>query len=173
MLNSGMTARRLLAFCVDWLVIAAWGVVLFAAVMASYSGHPPRPSGPWHSEVIGFLAITAPVILYFSLSESSTAQATLGKRALGLHVLAHGGGRVSVGASLLRNCVKFAPWELGHIVANQAFFSTTVVPVWIYLPMALAFLLPVWWVASILFKGYAPYDVVASTHVVRAPRVLA
>ena len=173
MLNSGMTARRLLAFCVDWLVIAVWGVVLFAAVMALHAGHLPRPSSPWHSEVIGFLAMTVPVVLYFSLSECSIAQATLGKRALGLRVLAHGGGRVSVGSSFLRNCVKFLPWELGHIVANQAVLSKVSVPGWVYLPMAFSFLLPAWWVASILIRGYAPYDVVASTRVVRARRVLA
>ncbi|HEX7326237.1 MAG TPA: RDD family protein [Rhodanobacteraceae bacterium] len=173
MLHSGITARRLLAFCVDWLVIAVWGAALFAAVVVLHPGHLPRPGSAWHAEAIGFLAMTVPVVLYFSLAECSSAQATLGKRALGLRVLAHGGGRMSARAAFLRNGVKFAPWELGHVVANQAAFSTVGVPAWAYLPMVFSFLLPAWWVASILVKGRAPYDAVASAQVVRVRHVLA
>lgn len=29
---------------------------------------------------------------------------------------------------------------------------------WAYIPMLLSFLLPLWWVSSILFSGDAPYD---------------
>lgn len=164
--NKSIALRRLLAFGVDWLVIALWAGLLFAAVMIAFSGQPPRPSGPWQSQIIGFVTMTAPVILYFALSESSRAQATPGKRALGLRVVTKSGTRVPVGASILRSCIKFLPWEFGHIVANQAAFSATDLPGGIYLPLALAAILPTWWLASILIRGDAPYDVVAATRVI-------
>ena len=159
--------RRLLAFGVDWLVIVVWAGVLFGVVMTVFSGHPPRPSGPWQSQAIGFAAMTLPVLLYFSLSESSLWQATLGKRALSLRVVYDGVAQAPFSNSLLRNIIKFTPWEMGHIVANQAVFSTSSgVPGWVYVPMLLAFACPVWWVVSIFTRGHAPYDVIASTRVV-------
>lgn len=110
--------------------------------------------------------MTAPVILYFALSESSRAQATLGRRAPGLRVVMKSGTRVPVSAWILRSCIMFLPWECGHIVANQAAFSATDLPGWIYLPLALAAILPTWWLASVLIRVDAPYDVVASTQVI-------
>lgn len=166
-MGRSIAIRRFLAFGVDWLVIALWAGLLFAAVMIIFSGQPPRPSGPWHSQIIGFTVMTIPVVLYFTFSESSRAQATLGKRVFGLRVSTRDQSRLSVGTSFLRNCIKFAPWELGHIVANQAALSTSGITGWVYLPLAFAFILPVWWGISIFVRGYAPYDAIASTRVVR------
>jgi uncharacterized RDD family membrane protein YckC len=50
-------------------------------------------------------------------------RASLGKRALVLVVSQETGGRLSFGSALLRNAVKFTPWEFGHIVTWQSFFS--------------------------------------------------
>ena len=161
-----IAARRFLAFGVDWLVIAVWGGLLFAVVMILFDGQPPRSDGPWQSQVIGLVFMTVPVVLYFAFSEASRFQATLGKRALGLRVVTEAEDRVSFGKSLLRTGIKFAPWELGHLVANQAVFSATEVANWIYLPMALACLLPVYWILCILLRGHAPYDSLTSTRVV-------
>ena len=162
-----LAIRRLVAFAVDWLVIAAWAAMLFGVVMFGFSGHPPRPNGPWQMQVIGFAVMTLPVVLYFTLCESSVWQATLGKRALSLRVVYGRVGRTPFSHSLLRNIIKFLPWEMGHIVANQAFFSTSSgVPAWVYVPMLLAFGCPVWWVVSVFTFGYTPYDVIAHTRVV-------
>ena len=162
-----MAIRRLLAFVVDWLVIVVWAGVLFGVVMLVSSGHPPQPSEPWQSQMIGVIVMTIPVLLYFAICESSVWQATLGKRALSLHVVCGGDAKMSFSRSLLRNVIKFIPWEMGHIVANQAFFSSSSgVAVWVYVPMMLAFACPVWWVVSIFTRGYTPYDVIACTRVV-------
>jgi uncharacterized RDD family membrane protein YckC len=118
-----VAVRRVLAFAIDWLVVVLWGGVVFAAVMIATSGNPPRPENPWSGQVIGLIAMTVPVTLYFALCESSAMRASLGKRMVGLVVTRETGGRLLFGAALLRNGVKFVPWEFGHTVAQQAAFS--------------------------------------------------
>jgi len=151
--------RRVLAFAVDWLVVVMWAGALFGAVMVASDFAPPRPTGAWTAQAIGFLSMTLPVTLYFALCESSPMQATLGKRALGLRVERESGGRLSVGGALLRNAAKFAPWEFGHTVAQQAAYSAEAgFPVWVWIPAAVAAAGPVWWVVTLLTSGRTPYD---------------
>jgi uncharacterized RDD family membrane protein YckC len=108
---------------------------------------------------IGFLSMTLPVLLYFAVSESSHLRGTLGKRTLELRVVAQDGQRLPFGRALLRNGAKFAPWELGHTVAQQAiFWGEAGPPAWVWLPMAASLLGPIWWIAGILVHGRAPYD---------------
>ena len=150
---------RVLAFLVDWLVIAAWGGLLFGLVMLLTGGAPPRLGGPWSAQGIGFLTLTVPVILYFALTESSPARASLGKRALGLVVVRDTGEGLPFPSSLLRTAIKLAPWELGHTMAQHAVWSRDAeVPLWVWVPMAASFLGPVWWAVSIATIGVAPYD---------------
>lgn len=159
--------RRFLAFGIDWLVMAVWAGIIFGIVMLGFSGQPPRLSGPWHSQAVGFLAMTLPIILYFSLFEASSWQATLGKRIMSLRVVDTDSVHTSFSTILLRNIVKFAPWELGHLVANQAIFSSTSsLPAWVYVPMFFAFALPLWWIISIYYRGSSPYDQITNTRIV-------
>ncbi len=138
--------RRVVAFMLDWLVILVWAGMLFESSWQSLEETPGRPSTPWVTQAIGFVSLTLPVVLYFSISESSGHKATFGKRALGLTVIGVAGGIVSFGRSLARSSIKFIPWEFGHIVANQAAFSGDAeLPTWVYGPMAVAFLVPLWW----------------------------
>ena len=151
--------RRFLAFGIDWLVMAAWAGLLFGIVMLSFSGQPPKPSGPWRMQAVGFLSMTLPIVFYFSICEASVWQATIGKRILSLRVAGSDENRVAFSRILLRNAVKFAPWELGHLVANQAIFSTaSAMPVWIYVLMVLSLVIPLWWIISIYLHGESPYD---------------
>ena len=151
--------RRFLAFGIDWLVIVVWAGALFGIVMLGYSGQPPSPSGPWIGQAIGFVSMTLPVIFYFSICETSAWKATLGKRILSLRVAGSRTDRMPFSRILLRNLVKFAPWELGHLVAQQAIFSSSSsIPNWVFAPMVLAFIIPLWWVISIYVRGDSPYD---------------
>jgi uncharacterized RDD family membrane protein YckC len=160
--------RRVFAFMVDWLLILAWAGTLFGIVMGATGGNPGRPINPWIAQAIGFISMTVPVVLYFAILESSRRKATLGKKALGLVVIGVAGDHTSLGKSLVRSSIKFLPWEFGHIVANQAAFSGDAgVALWVYGPMTLALVLPLWWIVSIFSTGQAPYDRVSSTHVVR------
>ncbi len=151
--------RRVLAFAIDWLVVALWAAALFGAVMVASDFHPPRPAGAWTAQMVGFVTMTLPVTLYFALCESSPMQATLGKRALGLRVESGSGERLSVGTAVLRNAAKFAPWEFGHTVAQQAVYSGEGgFPAWVWVPAAVAAAGPVWWLAMLFTSGRTPYD---------------
>lgn len=166
-----VVVRRLLAFSLDWVVMAAWGTLLFGAVTIATGGDPPRPSGPWTAQGIGFLTMTLPVVLYFALSESSAWRGSLGKRALGLAVSQETGGRLPFGRALLRSSVKLAPWEIGHLVAQQAAFSGEGgFSGWVWGPVALAFLGPAWWLGALAARGRTPYDRWSRSRVGRSPR---
>jgi uncharacterized RDD family membrane protein YckC len=168
--------RRLAAFAVDYLAIAAYIGLLTAAgagVRAAFSlevGMPATLRERLMAHLIGLLTLTLPVTLYFALFEGSARQATPGKGALGLRVQTSAGMRASRSRALARTAVKFVPWELAH----TALWHT---PGWPLQPeptllhgMAYAgsLLLATWYVAS-LFLGErrTPYDRVAGTHVVR------
>jgi uncharacterized RDD family membrane protein YckC len=144
---------------VDWCVVALWGGAVFGATFVATGGSFGRPSTPWRAQALGFLTMTAPVALYFAFCESSTARASIGKRALGLVVRTGLDGKPSFRVALLRNAIKFSPWECGHLVAQQAIYSGDggFAP-WVWAPAAVAFLGPVWWIASIVATGVAPYD---------------
>ena len=162
--------RRLLAFAVDWFVLVLWGGVIFGAVMIATGGNPPQPESPWTGQAMSLLTMTVPFTLYFALCESSAMQASLGKRTLGLVVSRETGGRLSFGSALLRNAVKFSPWEFGHTVAWQAVFSGEGgFPAWIWGPATIAFVVPVWWLVAIIAAGRTPYDRWASARVGRLP----
>ena len=154
-----IAVRRLLAFAMDWLVVVLWGGVLFGAVMIATKGNPPQPENPWQAQGIGFLTMTLPVTLYFALCESSAMRASLGKRVLGLIVSRETGGRLAFRSALLRNAVKFVPWEFGHTVAQQAAFSGEGgFPAWVLGPAIVALVGPLWWLVAIVVTGRTPYD---------------
>jgi uncharacterized RDD family membrane protein YckC len=69
------------------------------------------------------LLITLPVTLYFALGESSTWQATWGKRRQRLTVIGLTGARLSRTQALVRTVLKFIPWELAHTCIWQIRFA--------------------------------------------------
>jgi len=80
------------------------------------------------------------------------------------------GGRLSFGPALLRNAVKFTPWEFGHTVVWQAVFSGEEgFPAWVWGPVTIAFVGPVWWLVAIITAGRTPYDRWASARVGKLP----
>lgn len=153
---------------IDWCVIALWGGALFAGAMLATGGEPSQPSNPWVAQGIGFLAMTLPVVLYFTLCECSRWQATLGKRILALRVTDIDGQRLPLRCALLRNAIKFAPWEAGHIVAQQAAFSGDAdLPPWVWAPATVSFVGPLVWVITMFTAGRTPYDRWSGAQVIR------
>ena len=150
---------RVLAYLVDWLLLVVWAGAVFGTVMLFSNGDPPRPSGPWHAQLIGFIAMTVPFTLYFTLSECSRIRASIGKRAAGLVVLRRSGEPLSFWRALSRSAVKFIPWELGHTVAQQAFYSgEDGLPTWVYGPLIVSAGATLWWTATLAFGNELPYD---------------
>ena len=116
--SSGSAWRRLAAFGLDYLVIAAYVVVLTlvsVTVTSQLSGpNPQSRTHPWLFDLLAFATLVLPVVLYFALSEASRYQSTWGKRRMGLVAITIGGQRLSTGRSLARSVVKFLPWQLAH-----------------------------------------------------------
>jgi uncharacterized RDD family membrane protein YckC len=139
------------------MVIVAWGGVLFGAVVLASGGIPGEPLGPWTGQAIGLVAMTLPVLLYFAACESRL-RATLGKRVLGLAVVARDGGRAGFGRTVARNGIKLAPWELGHLATHHFLAAGDAVPPWLWLASVGSMLGPAWWIVAILLRGEAPYD---------------
>ena len=170
--SPSIAIQRILAFGADWLVILVWAGLIFGVVMAVTAGNPERLSSPWISQTMGFVLMTLPVVLCFAVLESSVQQATLGKRVFGLMVIDQTGQRTSFGCALFRNAIKFAPWESGHIVANQFVFSDDAeIATWVYGPMVISFIFPLWWIVSIFSTGRTPYDRASCTQVVHTHQV--
>ncbi len=68
----------------------------------------------WATLLLNF---SFPTWVYFTVSDSSAAGATLGKRCLGLRVSRHDNGRLGAMQALGRTAVKLLPWELVHLAA--------------------------------------------------------
>ncbi len=108
--------RRLPAFLIDWAIIVKTDHLYW--IQHATNGHSRSryynltPGG----ELIGFLLGAA----YFIPQESSSRQATLGKRALRLQVTDYAGGRISVGRATGRYFAKILSAFLlfiGYIMA--------------------------------------------------------
>jgi uncharacterized RDD family membrane protein YckC len=157
--NRRLAVRRIAAFMLDWLVILVWAGVLFTIVLIASGGEVRAPSGPWRAQLLGFLTMTLPVAAYFTLCEASKFRGTPGKKAVGLRVVGADGQRLGLGAAVVRNLVKFLPWEFGHLVAQQAVFSTeSGMPGWIVPVMVVAYGGPLLWLIELFRAGRTPYD---------------
>lgn len=108
---------RICAFLLDYLVIAAYGILLgIVSFLLQPVLLPLFTASPLSGQITGFFLITLPVTLYFAICESSKWQATWGKRRMGIQVIDRDGNRPRLGRSLVRATVKFIPWELAHFV---------------------------------------------------------
>jgi len=138
-----------LAFAVDYLVIAAYLVVLLVASLAIMASNLVPAwatlwSSAWSAELTQSVLLTLPVVFYFALFESSPGGATLGKRALRIRVRAADGQRLGLDRALLRSVVKFLPWELAHFTIWHLVYATAShrnPPTWTALTLATVYLL--------------------------------
>lgn len=170
--------RRLAALGLDYLVILGWMAVLAAgSLVIRVAVGPPDvlgALGPIGAQVVFFALLTLPVGLYLFLSESGPAQATWGKRRMGLIVTSDDGARPNHGQVAVRTAVKLLPWELAHafIWQMQAVFYRegydAAVPVWVIVGLNLVNVAIVVYLAmSLLGAARGPHDRAARTAVVR------
>ena len=99
------------AFAIDWLLFIVYAAVIFFAVSPFIQ--PAFDDSPFVSELVGMLCVTLPLVLYFTISEWRWGH-TVGKRLTRLKVQSTGPGRMTLPQSVIRNVMKFAPWELAH-----------------------------------------------------------
>lgn len=170
-----MTAvRRILAYLADLVLVYIYMILLYFASTA-LDGVWPFHEAMGESYVlrhaVGFFTLTLPMIAYFTLFEAGQRQATPGKQLLKISVRSPTGD-MTVGRALLRNGLKFLPWEIiqTHMHLNPSFMFTgeTTYVGWalgVWLPILAAFV----YLAMMLFApdGRTPYDLAANTHVAR------
>jgi uncharacterized RDD family membrane protein YckC len=176
-LNAFVNLRlRIAAFLLDYLIIVVYIFLLIIVSVALGSG-PLRQvlqglfANPNSSEISAFLLLVLPAILYFALYESSSWQATWGKRKIGLRVINAQGETLSFGRSLVRSLIKFLPWELAHACLWR-------IPGWPFNPQTppviiTAGLILVWVIAGVYLislllskKRQTIYDMIAGSFVV-------
>jgi uncharacterized RDD family membrane protein YckC len=111
---------RLKAFAFDFLPIAIYIILLFGIsvgvtwVMNTLGRPVSWPENPLVGDLIAFLILVLPVILYFTLQESSSRQSTWGKRKWRLLVVNGKGERLTFGRAFIRSLLKFLPWQIAH-----------------------------------------------------------
>jgi len=165
---------RVLAFAFDYIAIALYLLVLVAVGLAINSAFPGIArtwfGHPVLGQIVGFLTATLPVTLYFALFESSSWQATWGKRWRGLKVVRADDERLTRTRALGRTLLKFIPWELAHtciwrvsVARNEPSPLITVgfVLVWILVG---ANVISLW----ISLTNQTLYDRLAGTYVVKS-----
>lgn len=112
--------KRLRAFAFDYLLICGYIVLLTAVTMAiigigGFLGLALHwPENPILADLMAFVTLVLPVILYFTLQECSSKQSTWGKRKAGIRVVNADGGTLTRWQAIIRSLVKMIPWQIGH-----------------------------------------------------------
>lgn len=111
---------RIKELCIDWLVISAYLLCLFAVSMACYFmmlGGIPAFS-EFHSQLIATFASVLVVVALFTYLDFKGG--SIGKRTAGLEIyFAHR----SFSRSLVRNGIKFLPWQIGHMAVIHGVYT--------------------------------------------------
>lgn len=158
--------RRILAFFIDFLLLAAYAGLLFFFV--SPVVQPWFTSSAQQAELVGFLLLTLPFVLYFVVSEASAWSGSLGKCLLSLRVLDNNNKKkISISQSLKRSILKFLPWELAHFAIWNAFIFESSLSGMAIGALALCYALAILYAIGLLRKPHRPfYDRIADTVVV-------
>jgi uncharacterized RDD family membrane protein YckC len=168
--------RRVAAWMLDYVVIAAYLVLLTAAsigILASPLALAFNAAlrQPTTAELVGFLVLTTPVVLYFAVLEASAWQATLGKRALGIIVTGPAGARLTVWRAVVREGVRFLPWELSHALLWRLALSPArnSFPAWAAVGFAVVDVLVFAYLVTLFFGSQhrTVYDRLAGSWVIR------
>ncbi|MBI5033960.1 MAG: RDD family protein [Chloroflexi bacterium] len=117
--------KRMVAFALDYLVIAVYVVALAVTTLGifrvlEFAGRAVTfPQNPVIGDLIAFFTLVLPTILYFTLQESSARQATWGKRKIGIRVVNANGETLTRKQAFVRSLVKFLPWQIAHTCLFQ------------------------------------------------------
>lgn len=159
-----LTIKRCLAFLIDYCIIVAYALVLFGSVMIAQSlfQFKIQALSPVSGQLVGFISLTFPVLLYFFLSEKGKHQGTIGKRILKI--------RVDGDYLLLRSILKFIPWEIAHAGVLWLFYYENAgieTPIWVWILLLLPqVLVVIYFITILIYKGEkSVYDKIARTQV--------
>jgi uncharacterized RDD family membrane protein YckC len=165
-----LTARRFLAFIVDYFLIILYAALLylFAWLFLTPDLYLYIEDNPLLNQLITFTTMTLPVFMYFFLFESSKRNGTLGKRIFGIRVISN--QPFQKRKIFMRNFIKFLPWEIAHTGVIWTMYFTNngaEIPIWIWILLLLPQAIDLSYFISIIFyKGESSfYDKMANTSV--------
>jgi uncharacterized RDD family membrane protein YckC len=166
-------AKRLKAFGFDYLLIVGYIILLAGATLtvikiSGYLGFSlDWPENPVLADLLAFVTLVLPVILYFTLQESSPQKATWGKSKAGICVVNADGGMLTRKQAFVRSLVKMVPWQIGHTCLFQV-LAVTPVPPAVTVGYVLLYILVGIYVATALIskKHRTPYDLIAGSYVI-------
>lgn len=163
---------RAAATALDFLIIAAYAAVLaiVSTILIWTTSVEQYLASAFSRDLLAFVTLILPVVLYFSLQESSSRQATLGKQKAGLKVIGTNGERLSLGRALLRSGLKFLPWQIAHTTVIQIWSGNN--PAILFAVSILAQVLVIIYLLSLWVgrQHRTPYDWLAGSAVVRVDR---
>ncbi len=144
--------KRFLALFIDYLTIAAWGVILLAINMfifvALLDGFPAFDE--FGMNLIS-LTMILPVFLFSTIMEAGEKHATIGKRKMKIEVSSVR-SKTIVWQVIIRNIIKFLPWQFAHMMIFRGFaFNWALPPFWMAM-LILADILPFIWIAVVLIR---------------------
>ena len=148
-----MIVKRGLAFLIDYIFIIIYAVGLFFASPFINSLLPIVLSSktPIANQTLGFITLTLPVFLYFYISERSNKAGTFGKRILGLQIVnSESNGSKKI---LLRNILKFLPWEVAHFGVHFLFYhdqQQSPLPIWNWLLLIVPQIVVIFYIITII-----------------------
>jgi len=157
---------------VDWFCILAWVAITAAIGVPLYLSGVTHSVGAVASNLVAALVTVVPATVVLSLLESSSREASVGKRTRHLRVVdAVTGSRVSFRRSILRNTLKIGvPWTIGHAAVFsivQASGSGSV-PVAVWLLTIVAYVFPIMYIVFLFVgRGRTPYDLISGTVVIQ------
>lgn len=159
---------RLRAFLLDYVLFLGYAACLvMVAALLRTTVEPLFTASAVSAQLTGFIMLTLPVMLYFSITESSPRQASWGKHRFGLRVVDRRGERIRFGRAFVRSAVKFVPWELGHYTVWQWSDGDLPTPAMVGLVLVYV-LVAVYIVLPLMDKSRrSVYDFVAGTRVER------
>lgn len=104
---------RLIALVIDYIALVVYLCLLFLTMMLLYLilFEDIPEFNEMNAHLVSFLTTVLPVILWFSIMEYKVPYGTVGKRRMNLKVIF---SRHTYLHSLIRNTVKFLPWQIGH-----------------------------------------------------------
>ena len=113
--------KRMMEFLFDYLFILAYLVLLFLGSMFIYiiffNGVPEFTE--IQSQCLVFFTSVLPITLLFTYLDYAK-NGSLGKVKAGLKLVYQ---KKTVEASLIRNTIKFLPWQIGHMGTIHGFYS--------------------------------------------------
>lgn len=169
--------KRLKAFGFDYLFICVYIILLAGLSMGiiqigGYLGYSLSwPDNPFLADLIAFLTLVLPVMLYFTLQESSSAQATWGKRKAGIRVVDENNTRLKPIHAFVRSLVKLIPWQIAHTclfhIPGWPFAVSTIPPAVIAGFVLVYVLIGIYIACALISKqNRTPYDWAAGSYVV-------